>query len=172
MKLNKYILTTLVFSILFFVSFSQTTSRAKQINDINKYFSLSQKNAYSQAIDLLSYSTVINELVQGKRLTILLQDDEIMGRLSDEEKNLLFVVHDGASIDAFFDKYTIDQFWDVSAISNALLNGVKELSILNRLNNNLKLSRHLNSYLVTYSDHTESNIVGNILAEASIIYFL
>jgi hypothetical protein len=146
---------------------------AAQTNiDFTNQFSSSQKNNYSKAISLLPYSSIGGLVNQGKTLTVLLQDDDFMNRLSDKDKSLLFVQHDVPAIDNLFANYSMDGLWDITAISSGITSTNKELSIIDRKGDAIKFSRHLNSFLVVNPKNFEGNILGSQTINQSIFYFL
>jgi hypothetical protein len=135
-------------------------------------FSVSQKNNYSKSISLLPYSSIGVLISSGKSVTVLLQDDDFMNRLSDKDKTLLFVQHDVQAIDNLFANYSIDGLWDIPSISAGITTTNKELSIIDRNGEAIKFSRHLNSFLVVNPKYFEGNILGSQAILQSIFYFL
>lgn len=145
---------------------------AQSNTDFSNQFSTSQKNNYSKSISLLPYSSIGVLISSGKSVTVLLQDDDFLNRLSEKDKSLLFVQHDVQAIDNLFANYSIDGLWDIPSISAGITSTNKELSINDRNGDAIKFSRHLNSFLVVNPKYFEGNILGSQAINQSIFYFL
>ena len=162
-----------VFRIINVVAILISINLSAQSNfDFSNQFSTSQKNNYSKSISLLPYSSIGVLISSGKTVTVLMQDDDFLNRLSDKDKLMLFLQHDPKAIDDFFGNYSLDGLWDAAAISSRITSTNKELTIINRNGDSIKFSRHLNSFLVVNPKYFEGNILGSQAILQSIFYFL
>jgi uncharacterized surface protein with fasciclin (FAS1) repeats len=155
-----------IFSLMFLnVGFCQSDLIKNQL-------SVQKQNSFSKSLKIITSSSVMESINEGKSLTIFLPSDYALNNVNEIIVDKLFNQKDINSIEMFFKKNSIEGFWDSNKLLSHIDAGQGTFSLTNRNNDKYIFSKNGQLIMITTPSGFEVNIEESLIVNNTIVYFL